>query len=102
VIPEPEETILSVEKKEKLLFLLEKDFYKEWENVNKIKARNSIKEFINKLKIIAVEYDSKLLLDYTSELISTFESFKVMQIKYLLNEFPSKIEKIKTNFNQPG
>jgi signal transduction histidine kinase/CheY-like chemotaxis protein len=91
-----DEKVLSVEQKEKLIQVLEKELYKEWEIVSKTKAMGSVKELAIKINKTGKEFESRDLIRYSNELLESVDLFKVIKIKNLLNEFPKIIDKIKS------
>jgi two-component system, NarL family, sensor histidine kinase EvgS len=91
---EEAEIFLTPEQKDKLMAILKGELHKEWEVINKTKGMNSVKSFAMKLQKVNEEYNSGALKRYSSELLDSVNSFKVVKVKTTLNDYQKVIENI--------
>ena len=68
-----------------------------WKNLQKIRPRKAMKEFINQIYITANTICHSEMNDYANELEQAFQSFNIEKEESLFHSFPDIIEKLKTD-----
>ena len=90
-INENEKTTVS----EEIILLLEKDFYAEYESIQRKHSINEIKDFAKKLKAFGEENDIAPVSNYAGELLNHVNSFDVEGINQMLTSYPKLISATK-------
>lgn len=90
-INENEKTTVS----EEIILLLEKDFYAEYESIQRKHSINEIKDFAKKLKAFGEENDIAPVSNYADELLNHVNSFDVEGINQMLTSYPKLISATK-------
>jgi len=80
-----------------IISLIESDFLSNWENIRNKGDFSLIEKFAGSLKKVGDNHNAISLMKYADMLIDYADSFDIVMVEKLMNQFPKIIEKIREN-----
>ncbi|MBI9098515.1 MAG: response regulator, partial [Spirochaetaceae bacterium] len=87
--------LLEIHDAESLFSLLESDFYPEWEDIRDKGDFSLIVKFAGSLKKEAERHKAYSIIQYADRLIDYADSYDIIEVEKLMNQFPEIIERIR-------
>jgi PAS domain S-box-containing protein len=78
-----------------LVEVLENEFLKDAETLGNSLVVSSLKQFIERLRIVNQKYPVQLISNFIEDITKNIESFKIIKVKNLIREFPNLIEQFR-------